>query len=95
MPGVVSDHGAPKRMRSKGRFSISMRGMPKFVSLDESISLKAKRVALTRASLIIEDESVRVHVIIPKRLLRRGADVAHRAAAPGARPARVPSKRET
>jgi len=59
-PGVVSDRGAPKRMRSNGRFSISMRGMPKFVPLDDSTSSKAKRVALKRTSLTIALESTRV-----------------------------------
>ena len=46
-----------------------MRGMPKFVWLDDLISSKAKRVALNLASLIIEAESVRIHVTMPKRLL--------------------------
>src|ERR1043165_9275746 len=69
MPGVVSAQSAPQRMRSKGRSSISMRGMPKLVWLDDWSSLKEKRVALKRASLTIEDESVRTHVAMPKRLL--------------------------
>jgi hypothetical protein len=66
-PGVVSAHGGPKRSRSPGMFSISMRGMPKLVSDDDSISLKAKRVALTRASLTTVCERTRVHVAVPKR----------------------------
>src|SRR5260370_838391 len=56
MPGVVSAQGAPKRRRSKGRVSISIRGMPKFVLVDEAISLNEKRVALKRASLALVDE---------------------------------------
>src|SRR5260370_26600640 len=67
MPGVVSAQGAPKRMRSNGKVSISIRGMPKFVLVDEAISLNEKRVALKRASLVLLEEMVRAQVSMPKR----------------------------
>jgi hypothetical protein len=49
------------RLPSRNKLSISTRGMPKFVSLDDSISLKANLVKLKRASFSNVGDIVRLY----------------------------------
>src|SRR5262249_16011028 len=71
--GVVSLRLAPNLIRSKGKLSTSMRGIPKLIFAFEFIWLKAKRVKLARASFNRVADRVRIQVKV--RAVLRGLKV--------------------